>query len=66
VRRIPEKLAFVRYWSSMLTAPLDTLSSPMGRVLSTEKSCSNLPDRKAPQQHAAEVEVVFDDVSATS
>jgi hypothetical protein len=25
-----------------------------------------LPDRKAPQQHAAEVEVVFDGVLATS
>ena len=50
----------------MLAAPLDTLSSPMGCGLSTEKSSSNLPDRKAPQQHAAEVEVVFDGVPATS
>ena len=51
----------------MLAAPLDTLSSPMGCGLSTEKASSNLPpDRKAPQQHAAEVEVVFDGVSATS
>ena len=50
----------------MLAAPLDTLSSPMGCGLSTEESSSNLPDRKTPQQHAAEVEVVFDCVSATS
>ena len=53
----------------MLATPLDTLSSSMGCGLSTEKSSSNLPrlpERKAPQQHAAEVEVVFDCVSATS